>query len=859
MNGEMVMQTYITKKNIAEHIKQQTSDKSCVNHLPNSVYSQKISENSVSGLENALKSRIAQNHMSPEKALYSLNSHERHVSPDLQNRLNNKFGADMHGIRIFEDDQLHEDFGQRAYAKGNEIHISNGEYSPDTPSGLELIMHEAGHVIQQGSGMVHSHGITENPALEAQADRGFIAPSSFSMPTVSDSSPIQGWAPWDKFKKWLSRKNSAEPPAIAENIGKDTDIPTSVEATEKAADVPQAAEAAEKAADVPQAAEAVEKAADVPQSAEAIEKAADVPQAAEAAEKAADVPQAAEAVEKAADVPQAAEAVEKAADVPQAAEAAEKAADESTNSTPETQIPEVTNNEPQPSWLKKIANNIVRTKVEKAHRNAWNIKAVFNGIKRICNKLLNIGGLADKHHSAVDQLNNFRKDYEKMSLGSRFIWTCCNPLARIFAGAEADGTKRRNQEAQLMAETEGHNLNPVENEDIKPFDVNEAFKNTAPNNVNSSVNSGLINGEGIADIVGKVSAAAGAGTSVFANNGLSVIQDGASLGAKDFKLNESSGFLNAATSLVGAVNSGTQTYKEFKNGNHADAINNGLSTIANTSDTVGQALRISANIGQNIDKIKYFDSKVIPGLDITSGAVNAIRGLTEFSSAKSTENAMKKRLSSGMDRSSVFYKAADMANNKAGINKKQGEFDMLTGALKATGGALKLSGVASLAGATASGIGTAVNIYGGFITDQMKREMRAKLVDQETGLNEKIAEYAAAHNCDQYMAKRIILRSMGYQSGKRKEVFNNIVMNRAAKMKKLADSGDKEAISFMKDIGLSKKENEDGKGETFSLQGIAEKLGMENNDTWENQLEQSKKYRIYDRSNPFLPKTTGGA
>ena len=814
------MQTYITKKNIAEHIKQQTSDKSCVNHLPNSVYSQKISENSVSGLENALKSRIAQNHMSPEKALYSLNSHERHVSPDLQNRLNNKFGADMHGIRIFEDDQLHEDFGQRAYAKGNEIHISNGEYSPDTPSGLELIMHEAGHVIQQGSGMVHSHGITENPALEAQADRGFIAPSSFSMPTVSDSSPIQGWAPWDKFKKWLSRKNSAEPPAIAENIGKDTDIPTSVEATEKAADVPQAAEAAEKAADVPQAAEAVEKAADVPQSAEAIEKAADVPQA---------------------------------------AEAAEKAADESTNSTPETQIPEVTNNEPQPSWLKKIANNIVRTKVEKAHRNAWNIKAVFNGIKRICNKLLNIGGLADKHHSAVDQLNNFRKDYEKMSLGSRFIWTCCNPLARIFAGAEADGTKRRNQEAQLMAETEGHNLNPVENEDIKPFDVNEAFKNTAPNNVNSSVNSGLINGEGIADIVGKVSAAAGAGTSVFANNGLSVIQDGASLGAKDFKLNESSGFLNAATSLVGAVNSGTQTYKEFKNGNHADAINNGLSTIANTSDTVGQALRISANIGQNIDKIKYFDSKVIPGLDITSGAVNAIRGLTEFSSAKSTENAMKKRLSSGMDRSSVFYKAADMANNKAGINKKQGEFDMLTGALKATGGALKLSGVASLAGATASGIGTAVNIYGGFITDQMKREMRAKLVDQETGLNEKIAEYAAAHNCDQYMAKRIILRSMGYQSGKRKEVFNNIVMNRAAKMKKLADSGDKEAISFMKDIGLSKKENEDGKGETFSLQGIAEKLGMENNDTWENQLEQSKKYRIYDRSNPFLPKTTGGA
>lgn len=752
------MQTYAAKKHSPEYSRQQADDAHSAVGLPNSAYSQRFSGNSVADLESALKSRIAQNHPSAEKALSSLNSHERQIPTRLQDSLNDSFGADMHGIRIFEDERLQEDFGQRAYAKGNEIHVSRGEYSPDTPSGLELIMHEAGHVVQQGAGMVHSHGITENPALEAQADSGSTAPASFSMPTATDSSPIQGWSPWDKLKSLFSRRRPIEAADPSELPEETTEQPVPTEET--------------------------------------------------------------------------------------------PAPEQPLRSEPATGTGR--------SWFGKIKDNIVRAEIENARRKAWKLKSVWNGIKKMGTKLLDTFDYADKHHSAVDQLNNFRKDYENMNFGARAKWSWTHPIARIFAWAETGGTERRNLEAQLMAEAEGQNLNPIANDDLKSFNVDEAFGEADHENVSSSVSAGTINREGIADKAGKLLAIGGAGTGAFGNNGLSAIEKNISLTNKDFALSGVASSLNAVTSGIGAVNSGTQAYKEFKNGNYANGAGNTMSAITNTSDAVGQTMRVLANATHKTDKIKHLDSKLIPGLDVASGALGVIKGMTGVASAKSTENAMEKRLSDGMDSSSAIYKAAGMAKEKAGINKVQGEYDMLSGALKATGGALKLSGLCSLAGTAASGLGTAVNVYGGFITDQMKRDMKTALVDKETGLNARIKEYAEAHNCDPSIAKHVILRSMGYQSGKRKEVFNNIVMNRASSMKKQADSGDEEAKSFMKDLGLSAKKNSDGTGETYSLQGIVEKLGMDNNDIWENQLQQSRKRRIYDRSNPFLPGNAGG-
>ena len=53
-------------------------------------------------------------------------------------------------------------------------------------------------------------------------------------------------------------------------------------------------------------------------------------------------------------------------------------------------------------------------------------------------------------------------------------------------------------------------------------------------------------------------------------------------------------------------------------------------------------------------------------------------------------------------------------------------------------------------------------------------------------------------------AKHIVLKSMGFSTGKRKEAFQHITMRRAAELYRRANGGDEEAESIVKELGLSK-------------------------------------------------------
>ena len=94
-------------------------------------------------------------------------------------------------------------------------------------------------------------------------------------------------------------------------------------------------------------------------------------------------------------------------------------------------------------------------------------------------------------------------------------------------------------------------------------------------------------------------------------------------------------------------------------------------------------------------------------------------------------------------------------------------------------------------------------------------------------------------------AKHIVLKSMGFSSGKRKEAFQHITMRRAAELYRRANGGDEEAESIVKELGLSKT------GSGYSLQGIAEKLGMDSNTPWQEQMKATKESRGH---NPFKNK-----
>lgn len=113
-------------------------------------------------------------------------------------------------MKVYRDDGL-SGLGQKAYAKGAEIHLSGG-VSTSGEEGQRVILHEAAHIAQQGSRSV-AGAVNDDPALEQQADRvaaGEVMQGSFSVPMNSENAPVQGWAPWDKAKKKFAEKKERD-------------------------------------------------------------------------------------------------------------------------------------------------------------------------------------------------------------------------------------------------------------------------------------------------------------------------------------------------------------------------------------------------------------------------------------------------------------------------------------------------------------------------------------------------------------------------------------------------------------------------------------------------------------------------
>lgn len=134
----------------------------------------------------------------------------RALSEELGNKIRERCGINPASVKVYRDDGL-SGLGQKAYAKGAEIHLSGG-VSTSGEDGQRVILHEAAHIAQQGSRSV-AGAVNDDPALEQQADRvaaGEVMQGSFSVPVNSENAPVQGWAPWDKAKKKFAEKKERD-------------------------------------------------------------------------------------------------------------------------------------------------------------------------------------------------------------------------------------------------------------------------------------------------------------------------------------------------------------------------------------------------------------------------------------------------------------------------------------------------------------------------------------------------------------------------------------------------------------------------------------------------------------------------
>ena len=142
--------------------------------------------------------------------LSSLHSHPAALSEELGNKIRERCGINPASVKVYRDDGL-SGLGQKAYAKGAEIHLSGG-VSTSGEEGQRVVLHEAAHIAQQGSRSV-AGAVNDDPALEQQADRvaaGEVMQGSFSVPVNSENAPVQGWAPWDKAKKKFAEKKERD-------------------------------------------------------------------------------------------------------------------------------------------------------------------------------------------------------------------------------------------------------------------------------------------------------------------------------------------------------------------------------------------------------------------------------------------------------------------------------------------------------------------------------------------------------------------------------------------------------------------------------------------------------------------------
>ena len=333
-------------------------------------------------------------------------------------------------------------------------------------------------------------------------------------------------------------------------------------------------------------------------------------------------------------------------------------------------------------------------------------------------------------------------------------------------------------------------------------------------------------------------------------------QDVGNLTAGERVFGVSSGLLQMGAASLEAGGNIMKANSQRKKGDDAGAATHSFYTMSNIADFGTGLSKVIGYGSAATDMVGPIGQQVIPGLGIASGGMKAIGGGIQLGSALSTKKKMDDRIKamdeaqkSGAQRTrdqERMYRTFKQASGMAKANAVEGGIKLGSGVLNATGNAMTLGGVTAIAGTIVSGLGTAADLAGGLVVDKMKKGVRADTVNEEIGLDEKIkALMAQDDSITEKEAKHIVLKSMGFSTGKRKEAFQHITMRRAAELYQRANGGDKEAESIVKDLGLSKT------GSGYSLQGIAEKLGMDSNVPWQEQMKATKESRGH---NPFKNK-----
>ncbi|MBW4501601.1 MAG: DUF4157 domain-containing protein [Scytonema hyalinum WJT4-NPBG1] len=136
------------------------------------------------------------------------------LGDDVRQPMEQAFGTDFSGVKIHTDSRSHDlnqSIQARAFTTGQDIFFRQGEYSPGSHRGKELLAHELTHVVQQNGSAVQAKSVSHLAAKENKIQTKAIQTKSSEKPiTKSRESKAVSTPSSGKSSATNSKENSAE-------------------------------------------------------------------------------------------------------------------------------------------------------------------------------------------------------------------------------------------------------------------------------------------------------------------------------------------------------------------------------------------------------------------------------------------------------------------------------------------------------------------------------------------------------------------------------------------------------------------------------------------------------------------------
>lgn len=264
--------------------------------------------------------------------------------------------------------------------------------------------------------------------------------------------------------------------------------------------------------------------------------------------------------------------------------------------------------------------------------------------------------------------------------------------------------------------------------------------------------------------------------------------------------------------IIGMVQSFREAREAFKNGETAEGVDAGAGFLSNTSSAISNSNTFLTSVaGVGDAAVGGLASEISGGINMVRGTYHAGKGLTQ----RANMNDFMKKDLEGKSRDELegqdllYRDMAALGKMQATKQSVEGISEAVTGAMDAVGGALDATGVGGVAGVTLHGLSSAgklgTKMYSAYQQDRMKK----KVVEQTTGItDEKIKEFMAATGITNFSrAKQALMKSLGYETGQRAELFADQTEKRSKNLARHAGRNESKAVRLAQGMGVEANKN----------------------------------------------------